>query len=65
MVGNFLLLNTHNFVKNVIAFTFECQAGFTMADIKQKYESKIFFEFVILDLKFFKNLGFSLSEHSE
>jgi hypothetical protein len=34
-----------------------------MADIKQKYLSKIFLSVIFLDLKFCKNLGFSLSKH--
>jgi hypothetical protein len=48
---------------NVIDFTFECQAWITIADIEQIYTPEIFSK--ILDLKFYKNLGFSISEQCE
>ncbi len=48
----------------VIVFTFECQAWITMADNKQTYIiQKLSLSVLFLDLKFCKNLGFSLSEH--
>ncbi len=50
---------------NLIVFAFECQAWITMADIIPEYWSKFFSECVIFALKFWKNLGFSLSEHCE
>jgi hypothetical protein len=45
---------------NVIVFTYECQAGITMADIKQRYKSKIFFKCVIFRSKILQRLRFSL-----
>jgi hypothetical protein len=36
-----------------------------MADIKQKYQSKVSLSLLFLDLKICKNLGFSPSEHCE
>jgi hypothetical protein len=41
---------------NAIVFTFECQACITMADIEQKYLSKIFFKRVVFYFKILQKL---------
>jgi hypothetical protein len=41
----------------VIVFTLECQSWITVADIKQKFQSKLFFKCVILRSKILQKLG--------
>ena len=49
----------------VVNFTFEWHDWITMADNKQKNGQKLALSVLFLDLKFCKNLGFSLCEHCE
>jgi hypothetical protein len=43
-------------ILTLIAFTFECQAWITMADIKQNYFSKFFYKYVIFRSKIWQKL---------
>ena len=52
---------------NVVNFTSECHAWISMADtvLNKKFGQKFALSMLFLDPNFFKNLGFSQSEHCE